>query len=185
MALLLTYSDQQAIKAMSANNEGKYSQIATETEENDLKDLLGVALLQDLQDNPTEKRNVTLLDGGDYENSYDQTIKFKGLRYIIAYLNYARYLGSSFVSDTFSGFVTKSRAESEPISEGTIKRLQNENRQVAMREWEILKEFLDLNTDTYTLWISMHSKKPGTPQIYGVRTTLRKGEDTELRCPNL
>lgn len=183
MALLLTYNQQQAIKAISTNNSGKYDQIATEIEEKELKNLLGVALLQDLQDNPDTEANTELLNGGEYSNYRGQTIKFKGLRYIIAYLNYSKYIGQSFVNDTFSGFVVKNRQESELINEGTIKRLQNDNRQIALGEWELLREFLDLNTDTYTLWVAAYTKKPFTPRIHGIRTTKRKGEDEDIHYP--
>ena len=60
---LLTYSQQQAFKKISANNAQKYSQLAFEVENKELVDLLGVALLQDLQDNPTTEDNIKLLDG--------------------------------------------------------------------------------------------------------------------------
>jgi hypothetical protein len=176
MALLLTYSQQQAIKKISENNQGIYDQLASEVEENELRSILGIAMLQDLQTNPESTENEILLDGGFYENRLGQTITFKGLRYVIAYLNFSKYIGQSFVKDTFSGFTRKTNQYSEPISEGTIKRLQGENRQIAMSEWELIKEFLDLNYNDYPLWPYAKTKKPFTPRIYGIRKTI-KGND--------
>lgn len=172
MALLLSWAQQLAIKPISANNQSKYAQIAAEVEVKELRDLLGVGLLQDVQTNPTSAENVILLDGGSYENCNGQTITFKGLRFVIAYLNYAKYAGSGFITDTFTGIVQKNRPESQLISEGTMKRLINENREIALQEWELIKEFLDLNYETYTLWSSLYSKKPFTPRIYGIKKTV-------------
>jgi hypothetical protein len=176
MGLLLTYSQQQAIKKISENNEAKYNQLASEVEETELRSLLGVALLQNLQTNPTESANVILLDGGSYENYLGQTITFKGLRYVLAYLNYSKYIGQSFVNDTYTGFTRKNHPDADAISEGTIKRLQGENRAIAMSEWELIHEFLRLNSDDYSLWIYFKSKKPFTPRISGVRKTILGNE---------
>lgn len=178
MTTLLSYSQQQAIKKISANNALRYNQIATEVEEKELRKLLGVALLQDLQQHPDTDANKKLLDGGSYTNYLGQTINFKGLRYILAYLNYAKYVGESFVNDTFTGFVQKNRAESELISEGTMKRIINENRDIAMQEWQLVKEFLNLNSVDYPLWLSCSSKKPFTPILYGVRKTIKSNDRT-------
>ena len=170
MSLLLSYSQQQAIKKISANNQSKYDQMAAEVEENELRKLLGVLLLQDLQENPTATANAELLDGGTFtycDDDYD----FKGLRYVLAYLNYSRYIGESFVNDTFTGFVQKTRPDSELLSEGAIKRLQNENREIAMAEWELCKMYLNVNYEDFPLWNSSKTKKPFTPRLFGVRKT--------------
>lgn len=171
MAPLLSYAQQQAIKAISPNNQAKYNQLATEVEENELRSLLGVALLQDIQDAPTSADNATLLDGGTFTDYNGNTLRFRGLRQVLAYLNYSRYIGESFVNDTFTGMVQKTRPDSELLSEGTMKRLQNENRAIAMTEWELIKRYLDDNTDLYPKWGDSATKKPFTPRIIGVRKT--------------
>lgn len=171
MAPLLSYSQQQAIKKISANNQVKYDQIAQEVEESDLLSLLGIELLQDIQTNPTDADNIKLLDGESYEPTTGHTIKFKGLRYVLAYLNYARYIGESFVSDTFTGVVKKTHADAEPLSEGAIKRLQLENRQIALNDFERIRGYLNLNYTTYPLWRASTTRKPFIPRITGVRKT--------------
>jgi len=168
---LLTFSQQQAIKKISANNESSYDQLATEVEEKELQDLLGAALLQDLQDNPTSTANVKLLDGSTFTDCNDNTIKQKGIRWMLAYMNYSEYLGTSFANDTFSGFTQKIRSDSEQLSEGSIKRLQLSNRELALTQWLLIKSFLNENSDDYPLWIIADSRKPYTPKITGVRKT--------------
>lgn len=168
MALILTYLEQQAIKPISSNNEKKYNQIAFEVEVSELQDLIGTALLQELQNN--QENNTALLNGASFEYC-GNTISHRGLRFVMAYLNYSRYLGESYVNDTFSGFKKKTTEQSEFLTEGEIKRLQNEARKVALSEFEIIKKYLD--TVKYSLWLSSESKKAYTPRFYSVRKTYR------------
>lgn len=170
---LLTFSQQQAIKAISANNEQKYNQLANEVEAVELQKLLGIALLQDVQDNPLTAENILLLDGSTFTDCKGNTIRQKGLRYILAYLNYSEYLGTSYVADTFTGFVKKKREEADTLSEGEIRRLQERVRNIALTEWENAKKFLDENYSNYPLWCKADEQKLYTPKIATVRKTKR------------
>lgn len=167
--LLLTYSQQQQIKPISKNNVDKYNKIAEEIESFELKKLLGIKFLQAIQENPTNYTN--LLDEYTFEDADGNNIIHKGLKYVIAYLNFAKYVGESDIEDTFSGFVTKNRNESESLSEGRIKRLQEQNRQIALTEWDTIKYYLDLNYENYPLWNSSYTKKVFRPKIYGLKKT--------------
>ena len=176
MALLLTYSQQIAIKKISANNQAKYDQIATEVENSELIDLLGVAQVQDLQNNPTTAANINLLNGSTFVDCRGNTVTQKGLRYVIAYLNYSKYLGESYVTDSFTGFVTKNRPDAELLSEGQTKRLMDTARKIAMTAFELIKEFLIKNNNVYPLYNQNFTNKVYTPKISGLRTTPRKNE---------
>jgi hypothetical protein len=171
---LITYNQQITYKKISANNQTKFAQIETEVENTELRDLLGVALLQDLQYNGSTAENVKLLAGTSFVNCDGNTIYHKGIRFVLAYLIYSRYIGESFVNDTFTGLVQKTRDDSEQLSEGQVRRLQENNRIIAMNEWLIIKEYLNLNPEDYPLWCSVKSKKPFTPRITGVRRTLTR-----------
>lgn len=183
MAPLLSLAQQQAIKTISPNwanavkatgGTTNYDQLALEVEENDLQKLLGAALLQDIQDNPTEPRNVTLLDGGTFEDCNGNTIKFKGLRYVLAYMNYSQQILESDVADTFTGFVKKNRNEADHLSFGEKKQLMINAREKAMTQWELVKQFLTDNTSTYTLWYCGQSRKPYRPKLTGIRKTVKR-----------
>ena len=180
---ILTLIEQQQLKPISPNwanqrVEGlgitNFDQLAQEVEDSDLQTLLGVALLQDVQDNPTEARNVTLLDGGSFEDCNGNTIKFKGLKYILAYMNYSQYVAEGYAADTFSGFVKASRPDSEHLNSTERKEIKSNVRGKAMVQWDIIKQFLNKNSDTYTLWYCAQSKKPYRPRMYGVRKTIRR-----------
>jgi hypothetical protein len=171
MSNLITYSQQQLIKAISANNQAKYDQLAAEAETVELQKLLGVAFLQDVQNNPLTAPNVALLDGASFVDREGNTIEHKGLRFILAYLIYSEYVGTSYINDTFTGFVKKNRTESESISAGEVRRLQERNRNIALAAWEVTKQFLDINKADYPLWDCRIRKKLFTPKMYGVRTT--------------
>jgi hypothetical protein len=171
MATLLTINQQQAIKKISSNNEAKYTQIATEVENKELRDLLGTALLQSLQAAPTQADNAKLLNGDTFTDCNDNTITHRGLRFVLAYLNYVRYIGESFINDTFTGFVQKTRPDSEIISEGSIKRLQQENKEIALSEWALIKEYLITNSATFTLYNQNNTKQLYRPKFTTVRKT--------------
>lgn len=183
MAPLLSLAQQQAIKTISPNwanyvkttgGTTNYEQLALEVEESDLQKLLGAALLQDLQDNPTETNNAILLNGGTFEDCNGNTIKFKGLRYVLAYMNYSQQILESDVADTFTGFVKKNRNEADGLSFGEKKQLMINAREKAMAQWELAKQFLNDNTDLYELWYCGQSRKPYRPKLIGVRKTRKR-----------
>jgi len=179
---LLTLVQQQSIKPISNNwavtvkNTGGLSnflQVESEVEENELRDLLGVALLQDIQDNPTDANNVLLLDGSTFEDCNGNTVKTKGLRYVIAYMVHSQEVFESKIADTFSGYVNKNRQETTDLNQGQTKTLQARSRELALTEFELIRQYLDENSTTYPLWICGISKKPYTPKIIGVKKTYR------------
>jgi hypothetical protein len=167
--LLLNYSQQQNIKPISQNNEDKYFQIASEVEEFELKKILGVRFLQDIQTTPSGTWNAKLLTGDTLKDGS----KHKGLKYVIAYLNFSRYIGSSNVVDSFSGFKKHTTEQSEFLTEGEVKRLLNLNREIALTEFDLIKDWLNENYSEFPTWDSGKEKKPFTPIFYGVRKTAR------------
>lgn len=182
MAPLLSIAQQQSIKpispnwaAASKNQTGvtNYDQLAAEVEESKLRKLVGNSLLQDLQTNPTAAANLTLLNGGTFTGCDGESIAFKGLRFVLAYLNWYSYVAQSFVSDTFTGLVQKNRTEADRISNGDIKRLQADAEDIAMVQWQLCKSFLDQNKTTYSKWQGATNTNPFIPRLTGVKKTLK------------
>lgn len=169
MALLLSFNTQQAIKPISANNESKYAQLAAEVESLEVDKLLGYAFYQAVSTTPANYSD--LLNATEFVDCNGNTVKHRGLLYVIAYLNYAKYIGESYVADTFSGFVQKNRPDSERISSGDIKRLQQENREIAFNAFELIRMYLNKNKDTYPLWNCNSDKKTYKPKFYGIKKT--------------
>jgi hypothetical protein len=148
---LLTFNEQQAIKAISTNNAGKFDDLLKTTLVNDIKPLLGFDFYQDLIQNESTTPNARLLDGDTYIYS-GITYTFEGLRTVIAYFLYANYVMSNVV-DTFTGFVTKSNEDSQPASSGDKKNIRDMNRETAMQHWEDCKYFLDINAVDYPYYL--------------------------------
>lgn len=184
MAILLL-SQQQAIKPISQNwalgikitgGVTNYEQLAEEVEGKELRTLLGIDFLQWVQNNQTDPNVIFILDPFDFENINLNTVTCRGLKFILAYLNYVKYIGESYITDTATGFVKKNRNESDNLDRGEIERLQREYREIALQEFDLLREFLDLNYDTYTIWPYRKKQKLGLPKIQGLRRTSRKNE---------
>lgn len=166
MATLLSYSEQQSIKPISSNNQDKYDQIAKEVEEMELNKLLGPAFLQAVQN--TQGDYVDLLSGSEFEDCYGNEISHKGLKYVLAYLNYSKYLLDSQIADTYSGFRYQNTPESIPIPSGDIRRMQESARALALESWSLIKDYLDQNTDNYPLY-NGKVRKVFRPRIYGIK----------------
>jgi len=173
--MLLSLENQNKIKPIVLNwaNQKKvvdgltnYEQLASEVESKELVSLLGYEFLQDLQANRTEPKNKILLEGGTFDNG----VTFKGLNFVIAYFNYARFVGVSPFSESFTGVVKKNREESQSLANGEVKRLQTDARDIAMMEWELIKRYL--NCSDYPYWNSQ-IRKPFIPRFKGVKRTLR------------
>jgi hypothetical protein len=177
---LLTLVQQNQIKPISQNwaNSAKetggttnFVQIEDEVENLELRKLLGDALLYDIQQNPTDAKYVDLLDGTNYQNCNDDTVEFQGIRYQLAHMVFAQYMLESKLSDTYTGYVKKSRNESENLTQGELNNYKKRYQEIALSDFQIMKGFLDENTDIYDLWECANVKKPYTPRIRTVRKT--------------
>ena len=179
---LLTIAQQQAIKPISPNWAAKvkitggvtnFDQLEQEIEESKLSDLLGIALFQDVQDNPTTAPNLILLDGGSFTDCNSNVVKFKGLRFIIAYMVYPDYIDISNYDDTYTGMVQKNRQETTTISTGDKKRMRDRTIEIALNEFALIKDFLNENSKDYPLWICTESKSVYKPKFTSIRKTIR------------
>ena len=147
--LLWTYSDQQTIKPISPNfPQPEFSQIAEEVQVEDLQKILGFEFYQDIVQNPTTTANAALLNGGTY--TYNSTQYFyEGLKHVLAYFFYARYIRQSFKKDTYGGFVGKEFEESRKLNNGDESNLYNINRRLAFKYWEECLCFIKANPSDY------------------------------------
>lgn len=182
---IVTLQQQQAIKPISQNwantiksigGVSNYDQLAIEVEETELQQLIGVELLQDIQDNSTsvDPKYTTLLNGGTFENCNGNTVKFKGLRYVLAYMNYSQIVTESFVADTFTGFVKKDRNDATALSSAERKEIKINVRNKALVQWDLCKQFLSKNSVDYPFWNCTRTRSIYNPTLRGYRTTVKK-----------
>lgn len=181
MAAILTLIQQNSFKVISENwantkklvgGVSNFEQLEKEVEQKELKQLLGVALLQDLQANPGTAANIELLDGASFVDCNNNTINQLGLRFVLAYLNHSKYIPVSGIESTFTGLVQKNRNETQNISDGKESKLQLDSREIALQEFQLIKQFLNENSDDYPLWICGKTKQIYTPIIRAVKKTL-------------
>lgn len=177
---LLTLIQQNNIKPLSSNwcNTAKitggktnFELLQEEVENKELRILLGPALLLNIQLNPTDTNYLKLLDGETFEDCDGNDIKFEGIRYQLSYMNYSKYIGISHQADTFTGMVQQARPETTPISEGSIKRDKQDAREIALQDFEIMKQYLNDNDDIFTLWECGTTKQIYTPKLTTIRKT--------------
>lgn len=177
---LLTLTQQNGFKPISQNwaNEIKiaggvtnFEQLEIEVENNELKKLLGAALLYDIQQNPTDPENVILLDGDTFEDCNGNDIEFKGIRYQLAFMIYAEYLPISKNAQTFTGLVQQNRTETTPADPGSVKKEQQRAREIALQDFELMKQYINGNTDDYPTWINGETAKIYAPKLTTIRKT--------------
>lgn len=183
---LLNYNEQMLLKEISKKySESKFNLLAFETEITELREILGIEFLNDLQINRTDSKYVSLLEGGSFTYN-DNTLIFKGLKFILAYLIYANYIGKSDVFDTFSGLTTKQHTDSEALSLGRIKNLQEEARRVAMSEVNVMKLYLTVNSTDFPLWnCTISQKQISTPKFSTFKRTRGELDYGSTRITNL
>ena len=148
MATIVNYTEQQQVKPISDNNAERFDQIMVVTEVKDLQPLLGMSLYQDLIQDPTAAKYVTLKDGATWILS-GKTYKMMGLKYVLAYLFYANYVEQVATVDTFSGMVQHTFAEAQRAESSEIRRIASMNREIAARYWEEVKLYIENNLATY------------------------------------
>lgn len=155
---LWTLNEQQAIKPISANNTGKFTLLAEETQIKDLKPLIGYDFYQDLIQNPESTGNAALLEGGEYTYN-GVTYTFRGLKYTLAYFLFANYVMSSWFSDTFTGFVTKTHEDAQPVSSGEKKNLRDINVEIAMQDWHDCLHYIAANSQLFPYYLKTTNRK--------------------------
>jgi hypothetical protein len=174
--MLVSFAESRVIKpAISPNNQLKWEPIAQEVEDYYLPRILGRGFAYDVQKNPSKYED--LLDGVEFEDCNKETIKFKGLKYILTYFTFAQYAGESKITDTFTGFVEKNRTDADTSTQGQESTIKKTNRKYAESQTNVMREYLDqANADdpeAYPLWKCENktAKKIYVPRYYNVKKT--------------
>jgi hypothetical protein len=159
----------QTIKPISANNQVLFDQISQETEDLYLPQYLGDGFAYDVQENVGNYDD--LLEGDTFTNCNDETVKFKGVYYWLAYFIYAEYSWQTKIKDTMTGLVLKNREEATSVSQGLQSQIKNQARKQGEYQVELMKDYLNENSDTYPLWHCGTKGRAYTPKITNVKRT--------------
>jgi len=156
MSNLITIGDFEGIKKVNLNQDQarQLDPLITEAQEMDAKNLLGDAFYEDIITNPTSTTNKVLLDGGQYDNNDGDLVSFRGLKVMLVYFTFSRYIGTKNVQDTPFGFVNKAGEKSKQISSSDITRENKASRAAAFAVWGDIEVFLraNVNRDKYPLF---------------------------------
>ena len=148
MALLWDFDDQQAIKQISANNEQKWEQLATEVQEIKLKELMGADFYQDVLANPTDTWNARLLDGYTYDIG-DVSYTFAGLKSVLSFLFYERYIMEIDAQDTYVGLMRNENENASHVGFAQKKNMAQEMRRIANEQWKDCYQFVCENSGEF------------------------------------
>lgn len=154
MANLITRADIQAHRQVSDSVYDKViNQYIEDAQFLDLQDLLGMdfynAIIAD------EVTHADLLDGSSY--TYDgKTYTHVGLKRVLIYYAYARYIRFGSSTDTPFGLVQKNTPESTEVSDKEKQIIYKMNQQTAFKYWTNVKLFLERTN--YEGWSDSCSK---------------------------
>lgn len=156
MANLIDISDFEGIKRINPNQkqDRQLDPFITEAQDFDSKELFGASFWQDIITNFGTPDNEALLDGAVYDNDQGDPVAFRGIKDMLVYFSYARYVGGKNIQDTPFGFVNKRGEKSDQIDSQGINREGKRAVAAAFSIWNEIRDFLNsnVNNDKYPLW---------------------------------
>jgi hypothetical protein len=169
-----TYINTYRTIASTVNEAKRVTPFVYEAQVFDLKPLLGATLYDDLIDNTTDAKYLTLLNGEQYVDPNGYTVNFEGLGACLVYFAYARFLENQQITVTSHGVVTKDSPYSTPVDSKTLTQRINQVRSGAFVYFEQVAKYLtDKNTstpNTYDLWLNdlPDTRKTSAPRLSAV-----------------
>jgi len=140
MQLLITRNDIAKYRQLSKTpNNDKLNEMILDAQLLDLQPLIGESLYNKLIAAPEEHEE--LLNGGVYEQDGISYTNY-GLKMVLAYFTYARYMMFSSVTDTPFSVVEKLNSDSRPVDASKKKTIYSLNRDAAMQLWENVRNYL-------------------------------------------
>lgn len=140
MQPLITRNDIAKYRQISKSaNEAKLNEMILDAQILDLQPHIGENLYNQLLSAPEEHQE--LLDGGIYEHK-GVTYTNYGLKMVLAYYTYARYIMFSSITDTSYSVVEKLSDMSRPAETSSKKTIYGLNRDAAYQIWDNVKKYL-------------------------------------------
>lgn len=175
---LISASDFNPYKTLSINVNAvkKVDPFILEAQEFDLKNLMGDSfyydLIKDFNNSPSLSKYYDLFNGSTYICDGNEIYQ-SGIKAVLIYLSYSRYVAVSNIEATAFGTVHKKEEFSEPVSESTIKRLKDQAYSGALEYWQGVEKFIKSNFNDYPLFKGCHLKNKTSIKISGVSHNTR------------
>lgn len=155
--LLIGLTDIQDFKGISSNVNSfkELEPHVLEAQEFDLKKIIGesfyIDLMDDFEASPSLDKYYDLFHGKRY--TYEgKNYEHAGIRAVLCYHSYARYIPEAQTQSTATGFVKKTNQYSEPASDKSITRKAQQARSGAQAHWDKVKCFIERHSKDYPLF---------------------------------
>lgn len=132
-------------------DEQKINPIIEQAQITDLKDRLGNDFYFDVIANLTNPDYQNLLSGSTFTQN-DVTYYQDGLKTLTADYFMSKFVLQTNVNQTPFGTTTKLSQDSQPVDRNTLKDISTQQMQLAGARWEIIKMYLDTNTNLFPKW---------------------------------
>ncbi len=170
---LITITDIQEFKPISKNTDTnkKVNPFILEAQEFNIRPFLSdefyMELLNQFKSSPQfpDSKYDELFNGSTY-TSGDTTYQDPGLKVVLVYYAYSRYLNRANTDSTAFGMVNKTNPDSTPLSEKRLSNLIFQAESGAKAYESRVKHFLDCNSSDYPLYkCGKTNKKTGSIRI--------------------
>ena len=122
----------------------------------------------------------TIVNRQDYQNCNGNTVEHMGLKYVLAYFTYSRYLIINGFNDTPNGEVTKTNPFSIPKPIKDIELYANKYRDMALEAWEMVEAYICLHREDYPTFPTCNCSSCGCNGCCG-KPTHHKGYGVKSR----
>lgn len=140
MTKLITRADIALYRQISKTpNDDKLNEMILDAQLLDLQPLLGEKLYNKILKTPEDYTD--LLNGGNYQFQ-DTEYTNNGLKMVLVYYTYARYIMFSSVTDTPFSVVEKLNPDSRPVDASNKKTIYSMNRDAANQIWQNVRTYL-------------------------------------------
>lgn len=162
MTQLITISDIKSLKSISVNldTSKKLDPFILEAQQFDLKKMMGDAFylefINDFNESPSLPTYSDLFNGCEFTCG-TKTYRHEGIKSVLCYLSYARYIQNSNIESTAFGTVNKITEESRHVDEKTINRLYQQAYNGANEYWKDVVFYL--NQQDFALWKNCGNNK--------------------------
>lgn len=160
--MLISKLDYHGIGQIANHCDLEKLEIATnEAEDFDLEGLFcdfWEDIKEHFSDDPLEEPWKTLINGGEFESCGGKTRSLKGIKKIIAYYGYARYIILNSFNDTPSGNVSKTNDFSIPKPLKELEFVADKYRSMGYSEYQKTMAYLCLNKEQFDF--ESHECKP-------------------------
>lgn len=172
MAITLNSSDLIGLGVIANHCDEKKLQIAVnEAIDFDLKPTLG-NLFNDISDNWSQESGDfhALIQPGTYENCAGHITTHSGVKKVLAYYAYSRYVMINSFNDTASGLVEKTDNFSIPKSLDELKQFSSKYRNMARDSWEGVEAYILKNPTSLEAYDMSCAKPCGCNGSCGTKT---------------